>query len=431
MKAITSLFLSGAAVTSAAVVARDGALDYCPATVKAVYVSHLELSEFPVAHTWSWDQAKECVDNSRPDLSQVYPDLGNTSNAYAASNSTGRAYQSTSTRAASAPYQTGGIYGNSNATVLPTGGLVVSSSASTVPGSPTSAPASPSATGVCNSPRVRVEWRNLGDSQRDAYVGAVRCLMNRPSSNTGIFRGSRNLFEDLVSLHQQLVGSVHGGGNFLVWHRYFIHVYHSLLVDECGYTGPYVWWDETRDAGNFARAPMFTSRWFGELSAGAGGRGVCVRESGFGAYEANLGPNGAINNPHCLSRAVDESLTINTNQDWLNNCNRAQNYNDFRQCCELTYHAYGHNGVGSVMSNVAASPEDPVFYLHHGFVDFAYKVWQNGGSTRTREVGGSNLNGGTVNPADVLTSYGLRPDATVAQVLDTEGDYLCYVYDNE
>lgn len=255
--------------------------------------------------------------------------------------------------------------------------------------------------------------------------------MTRPSTNTRTFPGSMNLFEDLVSLHQQLVGGVHNSGLFLVWHRYYINVYHSLLTEECGYTGPYVWWDERRDAGNFANAPMFTARWFGELSASAEGRGACVMETGFGAYQPNLGPNSAINNPHCLSRAVDENLTLRTNSDWFNNCAGAQNYDAFRSCSELTYHAYGHNGVGSVMSNVATSPEDPLFFLHHGFIDYGYKVWQNGGSTRNMEVGGPNASGGTLTPTAVLTSRGLRPDVTVADVLDAEGDYLCYVYDTE
>jgi tyrosinase len=96
-----------------------------------------------------------------------------------------------------------------------------------------------------------------------------------------------------------------------------------------------------------------------------------------------------------------------------------------------SYHAYGHNGIGSVMANTATSVEDPIFYLHHGFVDQAYKVWQNGGATRTQEVGGSAAGGGTVRPTDILTSFGIRPDVTVSQVLDTEGDYLCYVYDSQ
>ena len=40
-------------------------------------------------------------------------------------------------------------------------------------------------------------------------------------------------------------------------------------------------------------------------------------------------------------------------------------------CAEGGAHAWGHNGIGSVMQDTYASPADPVFFLHHGFiVDF-------------------------------------------------------------
>lgn len=85
------------------------------------------------------------------------------------------------------------------------------------------------------------------------------------------------------------------------------------------------------------------------------------------------------------------------------------------------------------MSDVSPSPSDPLFFLHHGFVDRNYKVWQNDQWwNRVYEIGGpSNSNGDAITTDYVLTSMGIRPDATIADVLDTEAAYLCYVYDKQ
>lgn len=256
--------------------------------------------------------------------------------------------------------------------------------------------------------------------------------MEKPSSNTSRFPGSRSLYEDLSSLHQQVAPQFHQSGKFLVFHRFYLSVFERLLRNQCAYNGPMIWWDETKDAGNFAKAPMFTKRWFGEMPAAINGRGVCI-ESGFGSYEPNIGPSSAINNPHCLSRALDDKVTTNCGKRAVDSCRNAKNYDTFRQCAEMTYHAYGHNGVGSVMANVATSSCDPLFFLHHLFVDFNYRQWQILGATRNFEIGGPRgaNDQSQVTPDDVLPGYGLVPDATIANVLNTENNFLCYRYDLE
>ncbi len=85
------------------------------------------------------------------------------------------------------------------------------------------------------------------------------------------------------------------------------------------------------------------------------------------------------------------------------------------------------------MSDVAASPGDPIFFMHHGFIDHNWRAWQAAAaSTRTYEVGGFTTTTAPQQPLTlgyVLTSRGLLPDVTVNDVMDSQGGYLCYTYD--
>jgi tyrosinase len=84
------------------------------------------------------------------------------------------------------------------------------------------------------------------------------------------------------------------------------------------------------------------------------------------------------------------------------------------------------------MSDVASSPGDPIFFMHHGFVDHSWRIWQNADpAKRLYQVGGVTTEGGNtpLTLDHVLSSQGLRPEVTVNDVMDTEGGYLCYRYD--
>jgi len=143
------------------------------------------------------------------------------------------------------------------------------------------------------------------------------------------------------------------------------------------------------------------------------------------------------------------------------------------------------------MADAIASPGDPLFYMHHGFIDKLWADWQEANpAKRYTEVGGNNVvnfshpfpsghiidmqglnitselprtlpvyNGtnseavlagifGAARPTDVpspksigdpgimttlshqLTSYGLLPNKTIADIMATKNKYLCYTYDS-
>jgi hypothetical protein len=48
---------------------------------------------------------------------------------------------------------------------------------------------------------------------------------------------SKSRYDDFVGVHINMTTTIHNTGNFLGYHRYFLHTYEKALRDECGYTG--------------------------------------------------------------------------------------------------------------------------------------------------------------------------------------------------
>lgn len=88
------------------------------------------------------------------------------------------------------------------------------------------------------------------------------------------------------------------------------------------------------------------------------------------------------------------------------------------------------------MSNTDTSPGDPIFYLHHSFIDRNWAAWQNADlDTRLYQIQGyttqTEPSTGWVNTTleTPLSSWGVLPDVVVNDVMDLQGGYLCWEYD--
>jgi len=131
---------------------------------------------------------------------------------------------------------------------------------------------------TCNpsNPQIRVEWDSYSASDRKAFVQAIKCLQGKPSGGNN-FPGSTNRYEDLASVHRGMTANIHQTASFLVWHRYFVWVFEQLLRDECAFDRAMPWWDETKHAGNFAKASIFTDDYFGHLPLKTSdNQGTCI-----------------------------------------------------------------------------------------------------------------------------------------------------------
>lgn len=87
---------------------------------------------------------------------------------------------------------------------------------------------------------IRKEWRHLTTQEQSHFLDALQCLMDKPAQSGLSATTSR--FSDLQALHRGMTNTayadiIHHVGQFLPWHRYYMHIYETLLRDECGYTG--------------------------------------------------------------------------------------------------------------------------------------------------------------------------------------------------
>ncbi|XPT01422.1 Tyrosinase [Ascochyta lentis] len=278
------------------------------------------------------------------------------------------------------------------------------------------------AAATCSNVRVRQEWDSLSTSDRQNWVDSLKCLMGKPAS--GQFAASKSRYEDFVALHQVLTPRIHNNAKFLLWHRYYLWTFEQVLRDDCGFTAPLPWFDETKYAGKFSQSSIFSSKWLGGVAIG----GKCVTDGQFANLAINVGP-GTGNQPHCLARNGDSAKTINTGQSMVDACNSRSTFADMAGCAEGGAHAWGHNGIGAVMLDVYGSPADPSFWLHHGFIDRNFRIWQNQNSgVRTTTIDGNDIDGKALTLDTSINVYNIRPDVKIRDILDTAASTLCYKY---
>ncbi|KAF8907517.1 Di-copper centre-containing protein [Mucidula mucida] len=292
----------------------------------------------------------------------------------------------------------------------------------------------------CSSPATRVDWVTLSSSEKTAYFDAEVCLMRAPAQTNLADVVTR--YDDLVTVHQ-LQGNTNDGtdkwhfvGQFLHVHRYYLHVHETLLRQECNYTGPIPYWNEEPDAGNYINSEVVSD--FGGFGKSED-QGYVVEEGPFANLDLRLGP-GNNNRQHQLARYFNQRQSRSSSSWYVSGVKRQTNFADFLSLIRDTLHLAGHNGVGGGwgdMSNVLSSPNDPLFFMHHAYLDKLWTEWQGDDESRINDLEDagnetqSEPETGYVatNPGTVLSVYGILPDTTVGEVARTTGGYLCYTYE--
>jgi hypothetical protein len=127
----------------------------------------------------------------------------------------------------------------------------------------------------------------------------------------------------------------------------------------------------------------------------------------------------------CLNRRFSREGKINAfySPEQLQAILQNSRFNDFARRLEGPPHALVHNEIGGDLSTMY-SPNDPIFYLHHCFIDKVWADWQKRNPANARAYGGRNHDNTPAQLTDILPGY----KYTVGHVLDTRN--LCYEYDS-
>lgn len=210
--------------------------------------------------------------------------------------------------------------------------------------------------------RCRKNYQDLTDVERDRFVQALYHV-----KSTGVV-------DQYANDHDAFFHQAHHSSHFLPWHREFLLRFEDALrTYHPDVTIPY--WNSTVDTS--PSDPLWDNGFLGQF------------DSAWGL--------GRVLGSATLPAPGDVQTTLEDNDT----------YDAFWPTLESDIHNPPHVWVSGVMAT-AASPGDPVFYLHHCWIDMLWAQWQllNPGAAFVSSEAGRGLNDAMppwpTTPADVL-----------------------------
>lgn len=284
----------------------------------------------------------------------------------------------------------------------------------------------------CTNPVVRREWNQLTTAEKNQYVAAVKASAK---TITGTVAPGKMSLYDFVADHTQVGGVTHGNAQFYPFHRAMLYLWETTLAAN-GWTGGLVYWDWSAVSQNWWNADIFN--YFGKTSRPEDN---CLMDGEFSIGKYNVSPNPAFGSfarlytggdRNCLRRCGSKNALDNP-ESIASVHLVGTSYSGFRQNDAAGYHANGHITIGGScdMGNFFSSPNDPIFFMHHAFVDKTWWKWQMLCPEYINDYEGAMVvspatPSGVASLQQVLDGWG---GYTVKQMLDTQnGDPLCYTY---
>jgi tyrosinase len=232
---------------------------------------------------------------------------------------------------------------------------------------------------MTNIRRNHLRWTA---AEKQALTNAILALKNNVDSL--LHPGKQNRYDDFVEVHKNAMMGPgmfhpmpHGSSLFYPWHRVLLRQFELALqsaANDATLALPYWTWDMSGPSNPFT--PDFLG---GDGDAAQGGRVV----TGPFAYAAGKFPvriwDQASGDPG-LRREFGEDST-----SWLPNAGDVAagvaktpywpGPSCFERVSEGVLHNPVHRWVGGNMAD-ATSPNDPVFFLHHAYLDSLWELWK-------------------------------------------------------
>ncbi|KAI9598704.1 hypothetical protein BDF19DRAFT_431190 [Syncephalis fuscata] len=235
---------------------------------------------------------------------------------------------------------------------------------------------------------------------------------------------SPSFYDQIAVVHQKYANNAHGLPDFLTWHRLYLATFQEALWKQ----NPNVilpYWKWSIDSQLPHASEVLSNRFFG--GNGDQSRGGCL-STGYFANWGSLYVDGEDSTSvTCVTRSYDEGNSLGAfySPEAIDAIIvSSKTYDELRSTLEGPPHGAIHAGIGGSFTSMASS-SDPIFWVHHAYVDMIWWQWQKRSIKNLNDFSGfvddsyepRHLNS-TVEPFNVLNS----------DALNTEGPGLCYRY---
>lgn len=278
----------------------------------------------------------------------------------------------------------------------------------------------------CPAVFVRKEWRLLLPNEQQDYIKAVLTLRKPPQKNAA------SLIDQMAYLHNNLDLTIHGTAYFLPWHRAFVLMHEEKLqTTNSKITQPY--WNSNYDSQAWWDSPIFNDDAFGgNGNADDFGRGDhCVSTGSFAGAKVKYPKASCLKRFFQYDYAFPSTGTVNTAM-----MSTKGDFANMHKYLEGDIHGYPHMALGGyewsartgdwVYFGLATmySPNDPIFFLHHGYIDKLWADWQAMFPDSANNYKGYYNDGKSAKSSDQLPFFNIA----VSKVLKIKD--LCYSYAN-
>jgi tyrosinase len=199
----------------------------------------------------------------------------------------------------------------------------------------------------------RQEVREMSTADWESFVAAFKA-MNQDGS-----------LAKYVNWHKMAWTQYHWNSKFLPFHRNCLQEFERDLIEHGAAYLPY--WDSTLDSQHPSSSPLLKESYFGAND------GMYIVDGPFArtapmSYTAAVGGRPIIREYGRRTGAFYAQSLID------NEMNRRPEFSDFSKWLEYGPHSVVHSIIGGSHGQLATgvSPEDPLFWVHHCFMD---KLW--------------------------------------------------------
>jgi Common central domain of tyrosinase len=246
-------------------------------------------------------------------------------------------------------------------------------------------------TSCANGTSLRKNIRTLPAAELKRYTDAVIALRNKSGSN------GLSVYERFAEVHSQQNAQAHRGAYFLPWHRQMLYEF-EVELNTVASPGPRIsipFWDAYAFSTDFTQDPTW-QRMGGAASSQP------IPDAPFANWRSRIGSAHDVIRGFTVGQSTGATFQ---RPEYIRSLVRQinQTFAAFAGNVE-EIHDLPHSQICGDMCSTGTSPNDPIFYSHHAYIDMIWQRWQAAGAGNT--FGGVDRSGAPATLETIMDPFG-------------------------